>query len=260
MDNSVAALQVSDISDFLSCSGERSCLVPCTAPAEPSLLWVSKGILHCVCDGRDLVLTSDQLMVFHPGQWHVLYAEAEDAPEFLTLSFSVESEDISGLYEKIFTLSPANRELMGLIYREQTLPDAYSMQMSCLLLSRLLVSLLQQPGFAIPPCTHENTIILRAQQYISANVRQKLSVPIAAKNAKVSPSYLTALFQKHLQLSPGEYIRRVKLQESKEMIREASMSFTEIASALQYSTIHHFSRQFKEKFGMTPSEYAKSVR
>ena len=34
----------------------------------------------------------------------------------------------------------------------------------------------------------------------------------------------------------------------------------EIAAALQYSTVHHFSRQFKEKFGITPTEYAKSVR
>jgi AraC-like DNA-binding protein len=85
-------------------------------------------------------------------------------------------------------------------------------------------------------------------------------VPLVAKNTDVSASYLTALFHKHLQLSPGEYIRRIKLQESKQMIREGSMNFTEIAEALQYSNIHHFSRQFKEKFGITPSEYARSVR
>ena len=106
----------------------------------------------------------------------------------------------------------------------------------------------------------ENDIIRRAQQYISANVRQKLSVPIVAKMVDVSPSYLTALFHKNLQISPGEYIRRIKLQESKQMIREDNMNFTEIAAALQYSTVHHFSRQFKEKFGITPTEYAKSVR
>ena len=85
-------------------------------------------------------------------------------------------------------------------------------------------------------------------------------MPVVAANVEVSASYLTALFHKNLQLSPGEYIRRVKLQESKLMIRENAMNFTEIAATLQYSTVHHFSRQFKEKFGITPSEYAKSVR
>lgn len=44
------------------------------------------------------------------------------------------------------------------------------------------------------------------------------------------------------------------------MIRENNLNFTEIAAALQYSTVHHFSRQFKEKFGITPTEYAQSVR
>ena len=106
----------------------------------------------------------------------------------------------------------------------------------------------------------ENEIIRRAQQYISEHVREKLTVPLVARHVDVSPSYLTALFRKNLQISPGEYVRRIKLQESKQMIREDNMNFTEIAAALQYSTVHHFSRQFKDKFGITPTEYAKSVR
>ena len=112
-----------------------------------------------------------------------------------------------------------------------------------------------------PHCVNaENRIIRRAQEYISTHVRQKLSVPSVAAAVDVSASYLTALFHKHLQLSPGEYIRRIKLQESKQLIREGEMNFTEIAEALQYSTVHHFSRQFKEKFSITPTEYARSVR
>ena len=103
-------------------------------------------------------------------------------------------------------------------------------------------------------------IIRRAQQFISEHVREKLTVPLVARHVDVSPSYLTALFHKNLQISPGEYIRRTKLQESKQMIRENNLNFTEIAAELQYSTVHHFSRQFKEKFGITPTEYAKSVR
>ena len=106
----------------------------------------------------------------------------------------------------------------------------------------------------------ENEIIRHAQQYISTHIREKLSVRLIAQQMDVSPSYLTVLFQKNLQISPGEYIRRIKLQESKQMIRENNLNFTEIAAALQYSTVHHFSRQFKEKFGITPTEYARSVR
>ena len=114
-----------------------------------------------------------------------------------------------------------------------------------------------RPGAAVHA---ENEIIRKAQQYITQHIRERLTVPLVAQKVDVSPSYLTTLFHRNLQLSPGEYIRRIKLQESKQLIRENELNFTEIAAALQYSTVHHFSRQFKEKFGMTPSEYAKSVR
>ena len=63
-----------------------------------------------------------------------------------------------------------------------------------------------------------------------------------------------------MQNSPGEYIRRINLEESKKLIREGKMNFTQIAAQLQYSTVHHFSRQFKEKFGLTPTEYARAIR
>ena len=108
--------------------------------------------------------------------------------------------------------------------------------------------------------TGENRIICRAQQYIGSHIRGKLSVPLVADHVGVSPSYLTALFHKNLGIAPGEYIRRMKLQESKWMILEGEMNLTQIAQMLQYSTVHHFSRQFKDKYGITPSEYGKSLR
>ena len=145
--------------------------------------------------------------------------------------------------------------------------DEYSNDMIISQLSLLLVLLLRKAASPVDSklqtsnAVHsENQIIRQAQQYITAHIREKLSVPLVARQVDVSPSYLTALFHKNLQISPGEYIRRIKLQESKQMIRENDLNFTEIAAALQYSTVHHFSRQFKEKFGITPTEYAKSVR
>ena len=44
------------------------------------------------------------------------------------------------------------------------------------------------------------------------------------------------------------------------MIREGSHNFTEIAALLGYNSIHYFSRHFKKVTGMTPSEYASSVK
>ena len=147
--------------------------------------------------------------------------------------------------------------------REQERTEAFSDEMTLALLNQLMVLLMRQVDGKPLPTSRTNgeyRIIHRAQVYVSTHIWDDLSVPYVAHHVDMSPSYLTALFHKHLDISPGEYIRRVKLQESKHMIRENKLNFTEIAAELQYSTVHHFSRQFKEKFGMTPSEYAKMVR
>ena len=231
------------------------------------LTYLDKGTLHSVVDGRDLVLKQGDLVVCGPDQWHMQYADIGVAPRFVTISFALSGLDLTPLLNRRFTASQPVVTAIGAMLREQEQPDRYSDDVILAQLKLLMLQLmresapskagkLQNSGTLHP----ENEIICHAQQYISSHVREKLSVPLVARQVDVSPSYLTALFHKNLQIAPGEYIRRIKLQESKRMIREKDLNFTEIAAELQYSTVHHFSRQFKEKFGITPTEYAKSVR
>ncbi len=232
----------------------------------PELTYVDQGQLHSVTDGQDILLQAGDIAIFGPNQWHMHYADMGVAPRYVTVSFDLVGGDITPLLNRKFTASQQAIGLIQQMLREQSHMDVHSTGMIIAQLTALVLLLLRQADTPVPKpkasnAVHsENEIIRRSQQYIGSHIRQKLSVPGVAQHAGVSPSYLTALFHKHLQISPGEYIRRIKLQESKQMIRENSMNFTEIAKALQYSTVHHFSRQFKEKFGLTPTEYARSVR
>ena len=246
---------------------EQGFVFPGEAHPVPELTYVDQGSLHSVADGQDLLLEQGDLVIYGPGQWHMQYSDIGVAPRFVTISFEMNSDALDKLKNRKFKAPQKAVTLLQLMLREREQDDDYSRGMILCLLSQLLLVLLRQSDApndrklqASNAIHSENEIIRRAQMYISAHVREKLTVPLVAKNVDVSSSYLTALFHKNLQLSPGEYIRRIKLQESKQMIRENAMNFTEIAAALQYSTVHHFSRQFKEKFGITPSEYAKSVR
>ena len=229
------------------------------------LTYVDQGSLHSVVDGQDILLHQGDMMLYGPGQWHMQYADIGVAPRFVTISFNMEEAQPEDLFNRKFPSPQKAISILQQILREhdQGARDADDSILS--LLTLLLVALRRETADAAKPqlsnsANNENEIIRKAQQFIGNRVEQKLSVPMVAGGVDVSPSYLTALFHKHLQISPGEYIRRIKLQKSKQMIREGNLNFTEIASALQYSTVHHFSRQFKEKFGLTPTEYARSVR
>lgn len=259
-------LQVTGLYTFFYQEREQGFIFSGEAHPMLELTYVDQGSLHSVVDGQDLLLNQGDMVLYGPGQWHMQYADIGVAPRFVTVSFDVSGGDLSSLMNRKFQSPQKTVTLLQQMLREQERMDAYSSDMILSLLTLLLLTLQREENTPAPKLktSHslhsENEIISRAQQFISAHIREKLSVPMVARRVDVSPSYLTALFHKNLQISPGEYIRRIKLQESKQMIREDSMNFTEIAAALQYSTVHHFSRQFKEKFGITPTEYAKSVR
>ena len=260
-------LQVESIFTFFYQEKEQGFVFPGEAHPMLELTYVDQGSLHSVADGQDLLLEQGDMGIYTPNQWHMQYADIGVAPRFVTISFELSGSDLSSLKNKKISAPQQAITLLQQMLREQERSDEYSWDLIVSMLGQLLLILLRQassPAAEKPKNSNnlnsENQIIRRAQQYITDHLREKLSVPLVAQMVDVSPSYLTALFHKNLQISPAEYIRRLKLQESKQMIRENSMTFTEIAAALQYSTVHHFSRQFKEKFGITPTEYAKSVR
>lgn len=258
-------MRVSSVYTFFYHEKEKGFFFAGEAHPALELTYVDQGIMHSVTDGQELILEQGDMVLYGANQWHMQYADMDVAPRYVTISFEVQDGNLDGLLNRKFRPSQTSVTLIQQMIREQDRMDAYSMDMIAAQLTQLLLLLLrhQEPAtklMASNSLNSENEIICRAQQYISSHIREKLSVPLVARMVDVSPSYMTALFHKNLQISPGEYIRRIKIQESKQMIREGNMNFTEIAEALHYSTVHHFSRQFKDKVGFTPTEYAKSVR
>ena len=260
-------LRVDRIYTFFYHEKEQGFLFPGEAHPMAELTYVDQGSMHSVVEGQDLLLKQGDLVIYGPNQWHMQYADIGVAPRYVTISFALSGLELAPLLNRKFSAPQSVVKQLQNMLQEQERMDAYSNDIILSQLNLLLLLLLRESAApkggklqASNSIHSENEIIRQAQQFISSHIREKLSVPLVARQVDVSPSYLTALFHKNLQISPGEYIRRIKLQESKQMIRENNLNFTEIAAELQYSTVHHFSRQFKEKFGITPTEYAKSVR
>ena len=259
-------LHVTEVCTFFYHEKERGFFYAGESHSVLELAYVDQGTLHSVADCMELYLEQGEMVVYAPDQWHMQYADITVAPRYVTVSFEVEGGSLESLFNRKLRLSQSAVTLLQQMLREQEKMEPYADDMIAAQLTQLLLTILRQQNLpaqkikASNSLNSENEIIRRAQQFICAHIREKLTVPYVARMVDVSPSYMTALFHKNLQISPGEYIRRIKIQESKQMIREGNMNFTEIAAALHYSTVHHFSRQFKEKFGITPTEYAKSVR
>ena len=230
------------------------------------LTYVDLGQLHCVVDGNGYLLKQGQLMIFGPNQWHMQYTGLDTTARFLTIAFDLSCDKELRLMNRVFDLSSLEAQYLRHILLEMDTNDRLSGDFIRSSLKLLILTLLRDVGgrkkHLNTPLVqrNENIIVSRTLQYIADHVYDKLSVTTVARETGVSSSHLTALFHRQMGISPGEYIRRVKLEESKALIREGKMNFSQIAALLKYSSIHHFSRQFKDNFGISPSEYAKSLK
>lgn len=229
------------------------------------LTYVDRGQLHCVVEGNGFLLKQGQMMLFSPNQWHMQYTDLDTNARFLTISFDLDCQSELPLSDRIIDLSSQEASLLSNLLRELESSDPFGFDYIRCDLKMLLLSVLRDSGrkkkrLKTPVALrNENIIVSRTLQYIAEHVYDRLSVDTVSKEVGVSTSHLTALFHRQMGISPGEYIRRVKLEESKVLIREGRLNFSQIAAELNYSTIHHFSRQFKDNFGISPSEYSKSI-
>jgi len=258
------SLRVNKLCAFLYQEKEPGFLFPGEAQPMPELVYVDAGSLHAVVDGQEILLEQGDMVLYGKDQWHTQHADRSVTPRLVTISFEAEGAELGALCNRRIHLPPKAVAILQEMLREQEQTDDFSQDMLISLLQMLLLTVLRDEDSRVKTrqvahLSSENQVIRAAQQYIASHIMEKLTVPVVAENVEISASYLTALFHKHLQISPGEYIRRMKLQKSKQLIREGKLNFSEIAKAMEYSTVQHFSRQFKQMFGMTPSQYGKSV-
>ena len=230
------------------------------------LTYVDLGQLHCVVDGTGYLLKQGQMMLFGPNQWHMQYTGIDTTCRFLTIAFDMSCEKQMHLINRVFDLTSAESRYLRQILLEMENDDLLSGDFIRSCLKLLILTLLRDVNSRKKRVStplmqkNENAVVSRTLQYIADHVYSKLSVSSVAEDVGISSSHLTALFHRQMGISPGEYIRRVKLEESKTLIREGKMNFSQIAALLKYSSIHHFSRQFKDNFGISPSDYARSLK
>lgn len=231
------------------------------------LTYMDKGSMHSIVGGQDYLLEAGEMMLYGPDQWHSQYAEGDAPVCFLTIAFDMDCDYADILLNHKWMVEASGAAMLNGILRESRQADILSGDFICCQLMRFLLGEIRRAyrgeQSAPLPRAHsansENSIVDLALRHISENVYEKLSVASVARAVNVSPSYLSVLFDRHLNIKPSDYIRREKLEESKRQIRRGEWNFSQIADQLKFSSIGHFSNLFKKWYGVTPSEFSRSV-
>ena len=105
-----------------------------------------------------------------------------------------------------------------------------------------------------------STSIQDAMKYVEEHFTQRISLEQVADSVYLSRAYFSALFRKETGKKFSTYLQEVRLEKSSAMLRDGRMSIQEIADRTGFFDAAHFSRAFKERYGVTPFEYRKTRR
>jgi AraC family transcriptional regulator len=112
---------------------------------------------------------------------------------------------------------------------------------------------------AVPQNRIRNLRVEIVIAFMNANLQRSISLTELAGVANLSPSHLCRLFKTQTGISPGEYLRRLRMEKARHLLSTSVLSVKQIMAVAGYNSKSHFVRHFRRSFGLTPSEYRRTV-
>lgn len=97
--------------------------------------------------------------------------------------------------------------------------------------------------------------VQKAASYILENYRNHITLEDLASHIYLNKTYISQLFKRDLNTSFGSYLEGVRITKAQELLRSSSLSVTQIAEEVGYTSQSYFTKVFKKKLGIGPLKY-----
>lgn len=241
------------------------------------LKYIDLGTHSITVDGVPFTLNEGQMMIYAPFSFHDS-AESSCARASI-VSFETDGEEFDELYNRVITLNSVQRKMISdIVDRGSELftvadpktgvvgmvpkagVDPLELQKLKNQLELFFLDVYQTDKSAL-----SNRRIYRKDQfdalvvYMRSRLCESITLDDIARDCSMSVSKVKLIFSEQCDSSPIAYFISMKLDEAKRLISETPMNFTQISDHLGFTSVHYFSKLFKKKTGMTPSEYSRSL-
>ncbi|NOU64765.1 helix-turn-helix domain-containing protein [Paenibacillus sp. LMG 31461] len=246
------------------------------------LLYVQDGSAHLTIDAKRYLLKPGQFSLIQPGVVHQF--ESESPLTVMALHFELfpsgDGERLPmivplerGTHPELVNLQPdlttfadivvpvvfksARNEWMADVFLQiiehWNRPHALAKLQAHVYAAEIILELLQEYT-SQDSSEHKNAISLNwVPAYMQYRLSEPLSVEEMARKAFMSRSYFSMLFRNQFNMAPHQYLLKLRLDYAKELLRGTSMPLQNIADSCGFSSVHHFSKMYKLRFGCPPS-------
>lgn len=255
-------------------------------------LYVDKGSVIVQSGEEHLLLNTGDIVFHEPNEFHSIQSVGNTSPNLIAVSFICSSRAMDFFRKKKCTLSLEERTLISQVLNsarkvldtplnipsveqvrlKSNLPIG-SEQLILVYLELFLITVARNhpekseltqplsPQVLSPErASSKSERITKITQYLEFHICERLTLSDICEANSLSRSALQSLFHKEKGCGVMEYFNHMKIQRAKEIIRDGTMNFTEIAYFLSYSSLQYFSRQFKKITGVSPLDYSSSVK
>lgn len=230
------------------------------------LTYIDHGKLDMTLDGKEYHLNKYDLIIYYPGQFHTQSTDEESTCSYLTIMFDMETKMDISLMNRVFKTRKDIYNVLSAFMKAIQSKDYLSEEMALAYLNEVLILLYQfdtktdEESNVNPMQEHYgNTLLNEILVFIHNNIFTAFTVEDLCQKFSISRSSLQSLFRTNIHTTPKHYISNLKLNQAKLLIQEHKYTISEISDMLGFTSIHYFSRKFKLQYGLSPTDYAKSI-
>jgi len=105
----------------------------------------------------------------------------------------------------------------------------------------------------------DSAAVQRARQIMREHVDTGIGIPELAARVGIGYTRLLEIFRQYTGLTPYQYFLQLRVHRAKELLQNPALSIKEVAAALNFDNQYYFSRVFKKKTDMSPSQWRRLV-
>jgi two-component system response regulator YesN len=105
---------------------------------------------------------------------------------------------------------------------------------------------------------YSNRIVQATKEYLETHYAEDISLDYIAEQVNISPQYFSKLIKKSTGYNFIDWLSILRVKKAKELLTNSNFTVKEVCFMVGYKDPNYFSRIFKKRIGITPSEYIKS--
>lgn len=100
-----------------------------------------------------------------------------------------------------------------------------------------------------------NKHLVKAINYIKENYKNEISLTVVADAIYLNNYYLSHLFREEMDMTFSDYLNKIRMEESLNLMKVTSLKIQEIAESVGFKDANYFTKAFKKYYGVSPKRY-----